>query len=202
METSSGHSEVADGGGTQTFEHSRDHGETQPEECRTVESATGEPVFACQRADSRQCSASSQVELPRRCSRVSDGDVPNLVHTLPVPPETYTASLKEDERVISSTLRPRGQVNKTTTGLAEFEEYFKDTILHMDHRRLQRQLSGVRKKDPQKRVVFMTFFCLLLLAWNAAFLERDGDWWKFGFVIEFGGLKGKAAIAAVNKQRV
>lgn len=120
----------------------------------------------------------------------------NASVTIPIELATRT---QQNEKGASSTLRGRGQKRRTTTRCPpEFEHYFKGTILHMDQRRLQRQLSGVRKKDPQKRVIFITLFCLCLLAWNTAFLDRETEWWKFGFVVRFCGLKEELAIAAVK----
>ncbi|KAL8428301.1 hypothetical protein ACSSS7_007312 [Eimeria intestinalis] len=94
---------------------------------------------------------------------------------------------------------PRGGPPRrsTPTGCPpDFEENFRTTIQHMDHRRLQRQLNGVRKKDPHMRVMFMTLFCLLLLAWNSAYLDTSTECWKVGFVVKFAGLRGAPAIGA------
>ncbi|KAL8448265.1 hypothetical protein Emag_004033 [Eimeria magna] len=103
---------------------------------------------------------------------------------------------------VGSTLGPRAAQRKSSfKGCPpDFEQSFKTTIQHMDHRRLQRQLNGVRKKDPQKRVLLMTFFCLFLLAWNSAYVDTSSECWKVGFIIRFAGLKGPSAIGAVNSK--
>ncbi|OEH79799.1 hypothetical protein cyc_01400 [Cyclospora cayetanensis] len=130
---------------------------------------------------------------------------PTAPHTsIPISSPSPSLSATAHEDYNACRLAPNlGRIGGATTPLAlehcasPVGSLFKATILHMDHRRLRRQLNGVRTKRPQKRVLLMCCFCVFLLAGKTAFIEKEEGAWKFGLALHYGRIEEKAAVVAI-----